>query len=116
MVKPALFLALSFVCSTLNAQIQNGIVREQNSSKRPISDAQVIFTDAAPAASDQAGNFRLVFSGKNAGDLIFLQEIAKKSPLTTYNNYITNFYDIKFGLYSLNNFTISYYKYIVNVY
>ena len=55
----------------------HGIVREQNSNKKPLAAVQVIFTDAVPAVSDQAGNFRLVFSGKMPGDLVFLKAITK---------------------------------------
>ena len=69
---------LSTVFSTVFAQVQNGIVREQNSQKKPIADAQIIFSDAVPTTSEQSGKFRLVFSGKKAGDLIFYKEITKK--------------------------------------
>ena len=69
---------LSFVFNTVFAQVQNGIIREQNSQKKPISDAQIIFFDAVPSTSEQSGKFRLVFSGKKAGDLIFYKEITKK--------------------------------------
>ena len=60
------------------ALIQSGLVREQNSGKKPVADVQIIFSQAAPATSDQAGKFRLVFAGKKAGDLAFMTEIAKK--------------------------------------
>jgi tetratricopeptide (TPR) repeat protein len=58
--------------------IQNGLVREQNSGKRPVTDVQIIFLQAAPTTSDGAGKFRLAFAGKKAGDLVFMTEIAKK--------------------------------------
>ena len=75
-------LVLLFFTSSLSAQIiaviQNGLVREQNSGKKPIAGVQVIFSDAVPATSDKSGKFRLAFSGKKAGDLILLTEISKK--------------------------------------
>lgn len=80
MKNPLLTLALTLFTATLSAQalVQNGLVREQNSGKKPLADVQIIFSDAVPATSDQSGKFRLVFSGKKPGDLIFLSEIAKK--------------------------------------
>lgn len=44
--------------------VQSGIVREQNSNKKPIADAQIIFSSAVPATSEQSGKFRLAFSGR----------------------------------------------------
>ncbi len=74
-------LVFSFLGILLPAQtpsaIQYGLVREQNSGKKPLASVQVIFSDALPASSDQSGKFRLVFSGKKPGDLIFLTEIRK---------------------------------------
>jgi tetratricopeptide (TPR) repeat protein len=72
---------LGFYTISLFAQaplIQNGLVREQNSGKRPVTDVQIIFLQAAPTTSDGAGKFRLAFAGKKAGDLAFMTEIAKK--------------------------------------
>jgi tetratricopeptide (TPR) repeat protein len=60
------------------ALIQSGLVREQNSGKRPISDVQIIFSDAVPTTSEQSGKFQLSFKDKKAGDLIFMTEITKK--------------------------------------
>ena len=54
------------------------MVREQNSKKKALSNVQVSFHDAVPITSDNAGKFTLAFSGKKAGDLIFMQEISKK--------------------------------------
>ena len=58
--------------------VQSGMVREQNSNKKPIADAQIIFENAVPATSEQSGKFRLAFSGKKAGDWVFMTEITKK--------------------------------------
>jgi tetratricopeptide (TPR) repeat protein len=57
---------------------QNGLVREQNSGKKAVSDVQVIFSNAQTAVSDKAGNFALTFTDKKAGDLAFRAEIARK--------------------------------------
>ena len=78
MKKAILLFAFALAFTTIKAQIQNGVVREQNSNKEPIAGAQITFTDAVPTSSDQLGNFRLAFSGKKAGDLIFFTEITKK--------------------------------------
>ncbi|MCB9306825.1 MAG: tetratricopeptide repeat protein [Lewinellaceae bacterium] len=64
-------------CSPLFAQVQIGMVREQNSNRRPVGGVQVTFSDAVPTTTDDNGNFRLVFQGKKAGDLIFFSEIKK---------------------------------------
>lgn len=75
-------LVLSFWAAILSAQsptaIQSGMVLEHNSGKKPLAGVQIIFSGALPASSDQQGNFRLVFSGKKVGDLIFYKEITKK--------------------------------------
>ena len=77
-----LFLALLFVAANLPAQttirIQNGLVREYNSGKKPVAYVQIIFSDAGSTASGPSGKFRLAFSGKKPGDLIFYKEISKK--------------------------------------
>lgn len=82
MKKALLSFAIMFLRVVLFTQtplvIQLGLVREQNSGKKPLADVQVIFSDAVPATSDQSGKFRLTFSGKKAGDLIFLTQITKK--------------------------------------
>ena len=78
MKKAILLFAFALAFTTIKAQTQNGVVREQNSNKKPIAGAQITFTDAVPTSSDQLGNFRLAFSGKKAGDLIFFTEITKK--------------------------------------
>jgi len=70
-------LAFCALVAPLFAQIQTGMVREQNSKRRPIGGVQVTFADAVPTNSDDAGNFRLAFQGKKAGDLIFFSEIKK---------------------------------------
>jgi len=73
----ALILFTVLLCAQTSSVIQNGLVREQNSGKKPLAGVQVIFSDGVPASSDQSGKFRLVFSGKKPGDLIFLTEIRK---------------------------------------
>lgn len=75
------FLLLTFSGSLESqnaARIQKGLVREYKSGKKPIAYVQVIFEDAPPSTSDQAGMFRLAFSGKKPGDLIFFQKIVKR--------------------------------------
>jgi len=71
---PLLFCAF---CAPLFAQTQVGLVREQNSNRRPLGGVQVNFADAVPGNSDDNGNFRLVFRDKKAGDFIFFEEIRK---------------------------------------
>ena len=68
------FLLITNIC----AQEQQGLVREQNSNKKPVPEVQIIFQDAIPTISDDNGKFRLVFSGKQEGDLIFYNEISKR--------------------------------------
>jgi tetratricopeptide (TPR) repeat protein len=60
-----------------HAQVQYGQARLQNSGRSPVPGVQVIFADAVPTTSDNAGNFRLVFEGKKPGDLIFKERIYK---------------------------------------
>ena len=79
-MKKQLFLALfALTTGSLFAQdkIQWSQVREQNSKKRPIPDAQVVFSNAKPAASDQAGKLRLVFTDKKAGQSVSLNDLVK---------------------------------------
>ncbi|MFZ4427504.1 MAG: hypothetical protein ACOYOO_10120, partial [Saprospiraceae bacterium] len=63
--------------SSTAQKIQHAMVREQNSGRKPVPGAQVIFSDAVPTTSDQAGRFRLVFQNKKAGEWVFLTEIQK---------------------------------------
>ena len=72
-----LTLFLCAFCASLSAQVQTGMVREQNSKRRAISGVQVSFDDAVPTNSGDDGIFRLAFQGKKAGDLIFFSEIKK---------------------------------------
>jgi tetratricopeptide (TPR) repeat protein len=74
------FLIFFFVIITIqiNAQIQKGVIREINSDKTPLSNVYIKFTDAIPTTTDDSGAFRLVFSGKKVGDLIFCEEIKKQ--------------------------------------
>lgn len=77
-MKNNLSLLFFFLWSTyLIAQIQIGVVREQNSNKRPLGTVQVVFDGAVPTTSGDDGIFRLVFQGKKAGELIFFNEIKK---------------------------------------
>jgi tetratricopeptide (TPR) repeat protein len=57
---------------------QNGLVREQNSGKKAVSDVQIIFSNAQTAVSDKAGKFALTFTDKKVGDLAFRADIAQK--------------------------------------
>jgi tetratricopeptide (TPR) repeat protein len=59
------------------AQIQKGIVREINSDKKPLNNVAIKFNGSVPTTSDDKGNFRLAFAGKEAGELIFKEEIKK---------------------------------------
>ncbi len=79
MKKSILLLGLISFSAISYAQtlIQNGMVREQNSGKKPVPDAQIIFAGAVPATSDQGGKFRLTFQGKKAGEFVFLTEVRK---------------------------------------
>jgi tetratricopeptide (TPR) repeat protein len=61
-----------------NAQIQKGIVREMDSNKKPLSNVYIKFKDAIPTTTNDSGEFRLMFSGKKVGDLIFCEEIKKQ--------------------------------------
>ena len=80
MKKYLLLTTCALFATALSAQtplIQNSTVREQNSNKRPVPMAQVVFTDAVPTSSDQGGKLRLVFQGKKAGEWVFLTEVLK---------------------------------------
>jgi tetratricopeptide (TPR) repeat protein len=77
-MKNLLILIIIIASLSLNAQIQKGIVREINSDKTPLSNVYIKFTDAIPTTTDDSGAFRLVFSGKKVGDLIFCEEIKKQ--------------------------------------
>jgi len=77
-MKSLLILIIIIASLSLNAQIQKGIVREMNSNKKPLSNVYIKFTDAIPTTTDDSGAFRLVFSGKKVGDLIFCEEIKKQ--------------------------------------
>jgi tetratricopeptide (TPR) repeat protein len=63
--------------SSTAQKIQHAMVREQNSGRKPLPGAQVIFSDAVPTTSDGDGRFRLVFQNKKAGEWVFLTEIQK---------------------------------------
>jgi tetratricopeptide (TPR) repeat protein len=74
-----IFLGFSIISLLAQAPLmQNGLVREQNSGKKPVDVVQVIFSQAAPATSDGAGKFSLAFKGKKAGETVFMTEISKK--------------------------------------
>ena len=72
------FIVLSLTTFFAQDKIQWSAVREQNSNKRTIPNAQVIFSDALPASSDQNGKLRLAFTGKKPGDLVFITSVAKE--------------------------------------
>jgi tetratricopeptide (TPR) repeat protein len=74
-----LFLGL-LVNSACLAQIkiQEGKVRELNSKKTPIEGVQILFSDAKATESDVKGDFQLRFQDKQAGDIIFKEQIYKK--------------------------------------
>jgi tetratricopeptide (TPR) repeat protein len=76
-MKNLLIFLMLFLGVCANAQIQNGVVREMNSGKKPVPAVSVQFDKAVPTVSDDKGNFRLAFAEKKAGDLIFMQEIQK---------------------------------------
>jgi tetratricopeptide (TPR) repeat protein len=74
-------LLLSLIAIIIFAQAnfnKYGLVREQNSGKKPVPNVQLIFSNAAPTASDSAGKFRLVFTNQKANDVAFSAEIAKR--------------------------------------
>jgi tetratricopeptide (TPR) repeat protein len=77
-MKNLLILILIIASLSLNAQIQKGIVREINSNKKPLSNVYIKFKDAIPTTTNDSGEFRLMFSGKKVGDLIFCEEIKKQ--------------------------------------
>ena len=67
MKKLIIFICLLTNVFVLNAQtklIQNGLVREINSDKAPLSDVSIKFTDAPSAKSGTDGIFRLAFQDK----------------------------------------------------
>jgi tetratricopeptide (TPR) repeat protein len=81
-MKSQIFLQVVVLFSALILSAQDKIqwstVREQNSNKRPIAYAQVIFSDAATASSDQNGKLRLAFRDKKPGTYVFLTEVQKE--------------------------------------
>ncbi|MEL6852922.1 MAG: hypothetical protein AAFP92_30710, partial [Bacteroidota bacterium] len=66
-------------CTYLTAQTlyQAGLTRELNSGKKPVPNVFIKFEDAVNTTSDDGGQFRLAFQGKQAGDAIFLEKITK---------------------------------------
>jgi hypothetical protein len=77
-MKKSSIILLIFLSIPSFAQIQKGIIREINSDKKPLTNVYIKFTDAIPTTSNDSGEFRLMFSGKKAGDLIFYEEITKQ--------------------------------------
>jgi tetratricopeptide (TPR) repeat protein len=74
-------LLLSSTTMMLSAQtnlVQNGFVRAFNSGKKPVPEVLIIYSNASPATSDQAGKFQLNFTDKKANDLAFRADIARK--------------------------------------
>ncbi|MBK8703458.1 MAG: hypothetical protein IPN33_07425 [Saprospiraceae bacterium] len=79
MKNTALTLLLFLVALTIQAQkTQRGMVREQNSGKKPVSGAQVVFSEANPVISDNDGLFTLSFPRKKAGEWAFLEDVQKR--------------------------------------
>lgn len=90
---------LSFMFSSAQI-VQFGVVRELNSKEKPVAGVGISLitsTDFQPVASNSDGTFRLVFSEKKAGDIIYNIRITKED----YE--IVNIYDFK------NGFTLSSY-------
>ncbi|NUQ25979.1 MAG: tetratricopeptide repeat protein [Saprospiraceae bacterium] len=78
MKNTALTLLLFLVALTLQAQkTQRSLVREQNSGKKPVPGAQVVFSEANPVISDNDGLFTLNFPRKKAGEWVFLEDVQK---------------------------------------
>ena len=79
-MKKAISLLISFIIfSSLSAQVvyQEAAARELNSNRKPLHGVFIKFEDAGSANSDDKGNFRLAFQDKEAGDVIFLEDIKK---------------------------------------
>ncbi len=77
-----IFFLFIFLNLYLDAQvIQQGIVCELNSKGKPVSGVGISLltaTDLQPTASNTDGTFRLVFSEKKAGDIIYNLRIIKE--------------------------------------
>jgi tetratricopeptide (TPR) repeat protein len=65
--------------TTMFSQVvfQEGIARELNSNKKPLSGVFIKFENSGSANTDNSGNFRLAFQDKSAGDIVFLEDIKK---------------------------------------
>ena len=78
-----LFLSIAIFCIILvtSAQVtQVGIVKEYNSNGKPVAGAGISIlssSDLQPAASNSDGFFRLNFSQKRTGDVVYNLRIVK---------------------------------------
>ncbi|NUN99745.1 MAG: hypothetical protein HUU01_03925 [Saprospiraceae bacterium] len=76
MKKRLLFIALTLCAFAAEAQKEQLCkVREQNSKRKPIANAQVIFEDAPAAISQSDGTVRLLFQTLKAGEWTFKVDI-----------------------------------------
>jgi len=76
MKKHLLFIALTLCALAAEAQKEQLCkVREQNSKRKPIANAQVIFEDAPAAVSQSDGTVRLLFQTLKAGEWTFKLDI-----------------------------------------
>ena len=69
----------SFIILSLTAQTiyQEGITREINSNKKPLSGVAIKFENAPSQVSGDDGKFQLAFKNQKIGNLIFLEEVKK---------------------------------------
>ncbi len=72
-----LLFSLVIVLPLCAQKIQKSMVREQNSGKKPVPGAQVVFSEANPVISDNDGLFTLSFPRKKAGEWTFLEDVQK---------------------------------------
>ncbi len=82
MLKRLLLLLISvlFIHVTLSAQMaQEGRVVIQNSSKQPLGGVQVEVMRATPTASDNRGDFRLLFEDSFGGKMVVVDRVSKPS-------------------------------------
>ncbi len=72
-----LLFSLVFILPLSAQKIQKSMVREQNSGKKTVPGAQVVFSEANPVISDNDGYFTLKFPRKKAGEWVFLEDVQK---------------------------------------
>jgi tetratricopeptide (TPR) repeat protein len=97
---------LACLCMSLYTQAQNiaqnGQVRLQNSGKKPVAGVQIRFIDANPTESDATGKFKLIFSGKKAGDWVVREKIYKEKYTVVNDNEL----DALIALSNTNQFAV----------